>query len=201
MPAEGIIQKILSDAKTEAHTIETEFQKEVEKIKAEQDREIEKITASAKEEGKIEGEEKARRLLSNAEMSAKKSLLQLKQELIDEVFQSAYDRVRNMEPKAYQKFMHDLILKVVETGDEEIVVGNKDAKLIDRSFIEQINHELKKEGKKGELQCGKPYSDIDGGVVLRHGRKEINATLLALFHEARQELESEVAGILLQEKQ
>ena len=106
-----------------------------------------------------------------------------------------------MEQKAYKQFIHDLILKVVETGDEEIIVGDKDAKLLDPSFIEEINLELEKGGKKGKLQRGKPSSDVNGGVILRRGRKEVNAALSALFHEARQELESEVAGILLQEKE
>ncbi len=199
MPAEAIIKKILDDAKKEAVTIEKEYQEELKKMEAEQKLEIEKITADINKEGKIQGEEKVRRLLSNAEIGARKSLLELKQELIDDVFQSAYDHVRNMEDKTYRQFMHDLIIKVAETGDEEIVVGKKDVNLLNHSFVEQVNADLKKARKKGALHLGKPSSEIDGGVLLRHGRKEVSATLSALFHEARHELESEVAKMLLKE--
>ncbi|MCJ7813466.1 V-type ATP synthase subunit E [bacterium] len=200
MPLKAIIKKILDDAQEEAETVQTEFQKELEEIVANQNQEIERITAGVMREGEMQGEEKVLKLLSHAERDTKKSLLLLKQELIDEVFQSAYDHVRQMDSKAYRKFVHDLIIKIVETGDEEVIVGEKDAKLQDHSFIEQINIELKKVGKKGELQLGKPSLDIDGGVILRRGRKEMDATLSALFHEARYELESEAANMLLKEE-
>ena len=197
---EAIIKKILDDTQEEARTIQTEFQKELQKIEASQNQEIERITTGVMREGEMQGEEKVLKLLSHAERDTKKSLLLLKQELIDEVFQSAYDHVRQMDSKAYRKFVHDLIIKIVETGDEEVIVGEKDAKLLDHSFIEQINTELKKAGKKGELRLGKPSLDINGGVILRHGRKEMDATLSALFHEARHELESETANMLLKEE-
>ncbi|MBN2030127.1 V-type ATP synthase subunit E [bacterium] len=199
MPAEAIIKKILDDAKKEAVTVEKEYREELKKIEAEQKLEIEKITADVKKEGKTQGDEKARRLLSNAEIGARKSLLELKQELIDDVFQSAYDHVRKMEDKVYRQFIHDLIIKIAEIGDEEVIVGEKDVKLLNSSFIEQINADLKKAGKKGKLHLGKPSPEIDGGVLLRRGRKEISATLSAIFNEARHELESEVAKILLKE--
>ncbi len=199
MPAEAIIKKILDDAKKEAVTIEKEYQEELKKVEAEQKLEIEKITADVKKEGKEQGEEKVRKLLSNAEIGARKSLLELKQELIDDVFQAAYNHVRKMEDKVYRQFVHDLIIKIAETGDEEVVVSEKDVKLLKSSFVEQINTDLKKSGKKGKLHLGKPSSEMDGGVLLRYGRKEISATLSSLFNEARHELESEVAKMLLKE--
>ncbi len=199
MPVEAIVEKILSDAKEEVEAIRASFLQEVEKLEKEKNQEMEKIRVEVDREGKLRGEEAVRRLLSSKQMEAKKSILQLKQELIDHVFESAYDRVHRLKDQEYREFIRALFQKVVETGDEEVIVGKRDAKRITPSFIQGVNRELKKKGKAGKLRLSSLSPDIDGGFILRRGRKEINVALSALFASIRQELESETAEVLFGE--
>ena len=199
MPVEAIVEKILSDAKEEAEAIRASFLQEVEKLEEGKSQEIEKIRVEVDREGKLRGEEAVRRLLSSKQMEAKKSILQLKQELIDRVFESAYDKVYHLKDQEYREFIQALLQKVVETGDEEVIVGKRDAKRITSSFIQAVNRELKKMGREGKLLLGPPSPEIDRGFILRRGRKEINVALSALFASVRQELESETAEVLFGE--
>ena len=197
MPVEAIVEKILSDAKTEAEEILRSYRQKVEALEKERDGEVGRLRTEADEEGKLRGEEAVRRLLSSTQMEARKSILRLKQDLIDQVFEVAHDKVRRLKDVEYREFIKALILKVAETGDEEIVVGKRDTKRITPAFVTSVNKALKKAGKEGKLHLGTPSSEITGGVILRRGRKEVNATLSALFAAARRELESEVAEVLL----
>jgi len=200
MPASAIIEKILSDARKEADTILTSFRKEVEALEKERDQEIEKIKTEAAKEAELRAEEVVKRELSSKQMEARKSLLEFKQELIDRIFDLAYEQVTKLKSEEYRDFLKTLFLKTVETGEEEVIIGKKDVKQITPSFLQTVNRELKKTGREGKLHLGKPSSEIDGGFVLRKGRKETDVTLSALFASARDELETEVAEILFGEE-
>ena len=200
MPASAIIEKILSDAKKEADSISASFKKEIEALEKEKNQEIEKIRLEAEEEAKLRAEEAVKRELSSKQMEARKSLLEFKQELIDQIFDLAYKQVIGLKDKEYKDFLKGLFHKTVETGDEEVIIGKKDVKQITPSFIQSVNQELKKAGKEGKLRLGQPSPEIDGGFILRRGRKETNVTLSALFASAREELEVEVAEILFGEE-
>ncbi len=200
MPASAIIEKILSDARKEADTILTSFRKEVEALEKERDQEIEKIKTEAAKEAELRAEEVVKRELSSKQMEARKSLLEFKQELIDRIFDLAYEQVTKLKSEEYKDFLKTLFLKTVETGEEEVIIGKKDVRQITPSFLQTVNRELKKTGKEGKLRLGEPSSEIDGGFILRKGRKETDVTLSALFASARDELETEVAEILFGEE-
>jgi len=201
MPASAIIEKILSDAKKEADDIRASFHKEVEALEKKKDQEIEKIKTEAAKEAKLRAEEVVKRQLSSRQMEVRKSLLEFKQGLIDQIFDLAYKRVDSLKNEEYRDFIKTLFFKAVEKGDEEVIIGKKDVKQITPSFIQAINREMKKTGKKGKLHLGSPSPNIDRGFILRRGRKEVNVTLSALFTSAREELESEAADILFGEEE
>jgi V/A-type H+-transporting ATPase subunit E len=196
MPVKAIIEKISSDAEKEAEEIIESYRKKVTDIEVQKSREIEKIRSDAEEKGKHQAEESVRRMLSSTQMESRQNLLDLKQKLIDEVFQEAHDRIKQFKDQEYVRFLGTLLEQVAVTGDEEVVAAKPDAKNISSSLIGEVNRRLKKSGKLGKITLSKETIDNDGGFILRQGRKEINATLPVLFGSAREELESEVAVIL-----
>jgi V/A-type H+-transporting ATPase subunit E len=201
MPVKAIIEKIRADAEKEAEEILESYRKKVADIEVRKSREIDIIRSDAEKKGKNQAEESVRRMLSSTQMESRQSLLELKQKLIDEAFREAYDQVKNLKPQEYVRFLGSLLEQVAVTGDEEVVVAKSDAKRLSASLIESVNRNLKKSGKQGKISLAREAIDSDGGFVLRRGRKEINATLSVLFGNAREELESEVAGILFGEQQ
>lgn len=196
MPVKAIIDKILSDAKKEVEEIIESYRQKASEIETRKIQEIEKIKSEAEEKGKQQGREAVRRLLSSTEMESRQSLLDLKQKVIDEVFHEARIRIRKLKDRDYIAFLNSVLVKVVETGEEEVIPAKSDAEKVNDAFIKSINSKLKKAGKKGKLHLSKGTIEEDGGFVLRQGRKEINATIPVLFKAAREELESEVASIL-----
>jgi V/A-type H+-transporting ATPase subunit E len=201
MPVKAIIEKIRADAEKEAEEILESYRKKVADIEVRKSREIDIIRSDAEKKGKNQAEESVRRMFSSTQMESRQSLLELKQKLIDEAFREAYDQVKNLKPQEYVRFLGSLLEQVAVTGDEEVVVAKSDAKKLSALLIESVNRNLKISGKQGKISLARETIDSDGGFVLRRGRKEINATLSVLFGNAREELESEVAGILFGEQQ
>ena len=92
-----------------------------------------------------------------------------------------------------------LLVKVIETGDEEIILSPEDKKGIGASFLADLNKELKAKGKKGEVTVAEETRPMKGGFVLRSGRKETNATYEAMLEEMRDEAELEISNALFKE--
>ena len=93
----------------------------------------------------------------------------------------------------------DLLMKAIETGTEEIIVSPDDRKAIGRSFINSLNADLIKAGKKGEITLSDETRNIRGGFILKRGRAETNSSFDTLLTMLRDDVETRVAGILFGE--
>lgn len=196
MNAEDVVQKILSEAQAEADRILSEAKEKVaidesslESTLADYRKESETLAAAA-------GAEKKSRMLATARMELRKESLTCSQELLEEVFKKAEAQIVGMEDDGYCQLMESLMVKAVETGSEEVVVGNEESR-IDNGFIKQINRKLGP-GFKGNLQLAQDRVDIGGGFILRRGKVQTNVSIEVLISQARQELEIELAASLFE---
>jgi len=199
MSVEKITEKILSDAAEEAGRIEREFADQIEQVRERRDRQVEEIRSQAKEEARRRAQDRFQKDIATAELELRKEVLARKQELIRKVFDQARERLLEMKGGARREFFLQLLLRTVESGDEEVIVSRQDQALIDDTFLEQANKQLEGVGKKGRLRLSEAGRDLPGGFVLRQGKQETNCSLGALIHSIRQELEPEVAGRLFPE--
>lgn len=190
MEAEQVVGKILSEARVEAEKIvsgaKSKAAAEHDKLESElarYNRETEAIATNA-------AKDKKERMLAMGRMDVRKELGRAKVALVDEVFEKAREKVRNLSDDEYRELMSSLMLKAVETGDEEVVVG-KDEKRIDDKFIKQVNRQLGS-GFKGNLRFSQERADILGGFILRRNNIQVNASIEVLVNSMREELESEV---------
>jgi V/A-type H+-transporting ATPase subunit E len=197
--AEKLKQKILSDAEAEARKIIEEGEAEARGIIDEARAEAEKATRQYRERAEADAAEHIRRQTSLRELEARKAVLAEKGRLIEEVYDKVLESLREKDRSGGYKLTRDLLMKAVETGTEEIIVAPEDRKAIDRQFLDGLNAELVKAGKKGEVKLSEETRDIRGGFILKRGRVESNSSLDTLLTMLRDDVETRVAGILFGE--
>jgi V/A-type H+-transporting ATPase subunit E len=189
--------KIVSDAEDEARKIVEEGEAEARSVKEEAGARIRKINADFAAKAKSQAEEYISRQISLRELEARKAVLAEKGALIDEVFNKALEELRNRDRKGGYALTHKLLIDAIEAGDEEIVLSPEDKQAIGAAFVETLNGELRKAGKRGEVKIAEETREIRGGFILKRGRTETNASFDTLLAMLRDDIETEVANILL----
>ena len=194
--AEKIRQKILNDAQAEARKIMEGAEAEARGIRQEAQARADSIASDYKARARADADEHIRRQLSLRELEARKAILAEKWAVIEEVFDKALASLRERDRQSGYGLTMELLLKAVETGNEEIIMAPEDRQAIDKSFIENLNANLRKAGKRGEVSLSEETRDIRGGFILRRGRTETNSSFDTLLAMLRDEVETEIAEIL-----
>ena len=197
--AEKLKQKILSDGEAEARKILQEGEAEAGLIRDEAQAEADKAASQYHAKADADAAEHIRRQTSLRELEARKAVLAEKGRLIEEVFDKVLKSLREKDRAGGYGLTRDLLLKEIETGTEEIIVAPDDRKAIDKAFIDGINAEILKAGKKGEITLSDETKDIRGGFILRRGRVELNSSFDTLLTMLRDDVETEVSTILFGE--
>ena len=197
MEAEQVVGKILSEARAEAEKIISQAKSKTDTEQAKLESELAKYNKQTEVLAAEAAQDKKERMLAMARMDVRKGLGAAKVALVDEVFEKAREKVRKLSDDEYRELMSALMLKAVETGDEEVVIG-KDEKRIDDKFIKQLNRQLGS-GFKGNLRLSQERADISGGFILRRNNIQVNASIEVLVNSIREELESEVVKELFAE--
>jgi V/A-type H+-transporting ATPase subunit E len=193
MEAEQVIEKILSDAKVEAEKI---IKQKEEQIASEQKAFDKKLSEYEKETdslAKKAADEKKAHLLAETRMKLAKEILAEKRKIIDGLFEDAKKQLEKLPDEEYKNLMTKLMLKAVQTGSEEVIVGKNETR-INAVFLSRINDTLqKKGGKKAELKLSDKKQDINAGFILKRGKIKTNASVNVILEEAKRDLEIELA--------
>jgi V/A-type H+-transporting ATPase subunit E len=197
MEAEQVVEKILADAKAEADKIKQQAEENQAAEQAKLDEQLSDYKKQTDIIAQKAGEDKKAHLLAAARMDVAKDYLAEKRKILDEVFAQARQKLQNLPDGEYCKLMTKLMLKAVETGDEEVIVDNNE-KRIDQKFIKNINRELGP-GYKGNLRLSGEKQNLGGGFILKRGKIKNNVSLEVLLNQARKELEIELAKKLFGE--
>jgi V/A-type H+-transporting ATPase subunit E len=191
--------RIIKDAEEEARKVIAEGEAEAMKITGEARAQAEEITKRAGGRAADEAKEHIRRQISIRELDARKAVLGEKGKLMDEVFEKAWEELRREDVEGGYALTKSLLLKVIETGNEEIVLSPEDKKRISTSFLAGLNKELKGKGLKGEVKVAEDTRPMKGGFVLRSGRRETNVTFESMLAVMRDEVELEISNALFKE--
>ncbi len=191
METEKVTEKILADAKAEAQKIKSAAK---EKEAAEQ-KKLDEQLADFKKQTKALAEKAAKdeiaHTLAATRMVLAKQLLAEKRKILDEVFQQAHQQLKNLPDDQFRKLITKLMLESVETGEEEVIVGENEHR-IDQQLINKVNEQISA-GKKTDLKLSSEKQDIEGGFILRRGKIKTNVTLDVLLNNARKNLEIDLA--------
>ena len=201
MPIKDIKDKILENAFQEKDKIIEEAKKEVEKIKEEAKNEIEKIKNNILQDYKQEADIKENKIITEAKLNANKDILYEKQLILEEIFLEAERRIQKLDKQRYKKFIENLIFENIELGNETIYISEKDQKIIDNAFIENINKKLISNHKKGKLKLSEKSISIRGGVVLGTEDIKKNASLEIMLERTKEDIETKLNKFLFLENE
>ncbi len=189
---EKIKEKILRDAKEKSASILQDANDKVvdrnrqEEIKNQREFEL------LDEKAKTEGDSLYKRLISMEELRLRQDELALKQNLIQEAFQLATQKLQKLTEAEYTAFMSGMLVRSVTSGKEEIVLADTYKEAMAKT-IEKLNKE-----KSWNLTLSTEKREITDGFILMDGDIEINNSFSAILHANQEEWTQKVAQVLFE---
>ncbi|HDK7155605.1 TPA: V-type ATP synthase subunit E [Clostridium botulinum] len=188
--------KILEEAKVKKEEFIKEAKEDGKKILDKKTAEAKIIEKNTIEKAERESVIRRERILSNAELKVRNEKLQSKQKVIEKVLEKSLEKLSSLSKEEYLSYIKERILTLPIDGDEKIIINLKDKLLITEDFINEVNSELVKKGKLGNLSLSDEARDFKAGFILEKNGIEINNSFEALISSMKDELEYEVARVL-----
>lgn len=193
---EKITQRIDQDAQAEIDAIIAQAQTEADAITARYAAQAEKETADIVARGKVHAQERKERLASMADMEAKKVVLGAKQQMLDEAFALALEKLAGLPEEQYVALLTSLAVEASATGKEKIILSQSDRARYGVKVATGANEKLAAAGKPASLTLSEETRPIRGGLLLSDGDVEVNCAFETLIRLSRSELSGEVLKIL-----
>lgn len=194
--SEKITTRILSEAQEQAREI-------IETARQQADVSFERALGDARENAKSimerakrDAAENENRIMAVADLSLRKALLSAKQEVLGEAFSQAVQAFVDMDDARFRELYTELLLGVIDNGNEGIAPAKADAGRIDETFVQDLNTALVKKGLPGQVTMLPARADIAGGAVVVRGEMEIDLSVKSILQSVRERNEGEVAAML-----
>lgn len=188
-----ITQRITEDIDREIAGIQAQAQEQADAITAEYAARTEKESGAIRARGRAAAAEREERLTSMAQMEAKKALLAAKQEMLTRAFDLALNQLCSMPEADYVKLLAELAVKASVTGEESVILSQKDHDRIGSAVVAAANEAL---GSKGKLTLAEQTRPTMGGLILRDEAVEVNCTFETLVRLQKTAAAGEVSDIL-----
>lgn len=193
---ETIIGRIQADAQQEIDAVLAAAKTEADGITARYKAQAEQAAADILEKGNRGTEEVHQRLISTAEMDAKKQELSTKQEVLDKAFALALDKLNKLPEEDYVALLAQLAAKASRSGKEQLIFSGADRARYGVKVATRANELLQKAGKPAELTLSEQSRDFQGGLLVSDGDVEVNCTFETLVRLTRSEAVGEVSAVL-----
>jgi V/A-type H+-transporting ATPase subunit E len=184
MSIESITKRIQDEAQAFADEKAKEAEKQKKAILAEAEEAVARIKADSEVKAKEDSELLVSRRESVADLETRKMQLAAKQELIEESFNEALNKLLSLDEADYIKFMTNQ-LKGFDEGEGEILLNAADKK--------KYKEALEKELKGTSLKISDEDADIKGGFILRKGNISYNSSIEKLLESQKEAMTSEIA--------
>jgi V/A-type H+-transporting ATPase subunit E len=199
--AESLIDRILEEARQQARINLEHARSEADAIIGEAKEAAGKKGAQITENARREAGERRGRLISTAELEGRKKVLQAKQEMVEEAFKIALEKLNAVPDTQYESTLIDMIAGAMPGGEAEIILSSRDRERLSRGFAGAVNQRLAQSGCTGSVRLSEEVRNINGGFILKCGSVEINNSFEAIVRMLRSELEAEVVKILFDSKE
>lgn len=200
MGIEQIVARIIDEARDRAAALRTDVDRKVDAMterwadeRAILEREAAEATAAATTKER-------ERLLTTEKLETRKRRLALRREIVEQAFQKARAAFLDLPRDTYEALLVDLVASGSLTGDEEVVLGERDHASLGASIVRKGNERLVQSGRTGSLTLAPAPSDLDAGAILRHDRVQVRRTLDDLLAEIRERVEGQVAAALFEDQ-
>ncbi len=197
MSLKNILEKIQLDADQKGEDIIRQAEKETKKILAKSKQDAQEKTDCIIDEGTQSAQQKDRRMILAAELAARKEILSEKQKAIKNCFNGAMEKLNRIPDQDYQNIVKNMLISTYNPEITEVIFSEKDSRIINQQFIDKVNKALEENGNKAQLRLSKEKREISGGFILKGDRVEINNSFASVLKYRKNELEADVARIIL----
>lgn len=183
---DNLVQKILDDAKSRAKALLDESNKYKEEMINSKAREASENKKKIIEKAIAEANILKERAISSAELKARNEKLKAKQKIIDQAFDIAKERLKNLDENRYISFLTNTLKTLKLSGEEVIVVPEK------------MRQKIKSLGLFPRIS---EDEYVDSGFLIKDKGIILNYTFDSLIDYYREELETEIAQSLFKEQE
>ena len=192
MPLENIVEKIIKDAQEESKNIVAEAEKKAkqliqraqEKAKAEKEIRIEKAKKVAQEE--------YNRDITLFNLEARKKILKLKCDIIDEVFRSVLDKIISLDENRFKNLVEKFMPKAEFNKDSEVIVLSRDKEKVRNCLSDILGAELIANWKMTVTN----NEEMKGSFYIKSGDFVYDVSLKTILEQIKSQYEKNVAEIL-----
>ncbi len=188
---EKLTQQISAEAQVEVDKILAEAQAKADAIAADYAQQVAAFSAEAQAKAVDAAKQREERLVSMADLAARKDLLTVKQEMVGKAFERALEKLCALNDEEYTALLTKLALQCAK-GNEQLIFSQKDRTRVGKAVATAVNEAL----GDGNLTLSEQTRPISGGFILSDGDVEVNCAFETLVRLMRGEISGEVAGVL-----
>ena len=191
---EKMKNQILDEAKSLAEAKVSDAENQAQEILEAAKAEAAKTAAGISQKSEADVANYTERIASSIDLQRRTRVLSAKQEVIAEVLNKAYEKLKAMETADYCAMMMKILDKDVLAQAGEIYFSQADVNRMPADCRAEIEKIAKAKG--GSLKICSQEKGIEGGFVLAYGGIEENCTLREMFDAKRDELSDEAHRLL-----
>ena len=177
------IDRLLTQARDDAAQTAARYQAQADKESADRKQRNEKAAAEREE-----------RLVSVAQMEARKVQLAAKQEMVEKAYDLALEKLCAMPDARYTEVLAGLLVQASSNGREEAIFSPEDRERVGKAAVDKANAASGK-----QLKLSKETRPLKGGFVLRDENIEVNCTFDTLVRLEKAETTGAVVKKLFPE--
>lgn len=222
---EKITAKIAQDAQAEIAELMAQTDEKVRAIRESAQAQAQQEANEIVERGRNAAGERLERLRSASQMERRKLELAAKQEVLNETFELALEKLCSLPEQEYIDLLTKLALEASSSGREQLIFSPKDRSRVGKQVVLAVNEALVKEHAPslpeevsktkvgafldkvvhnttslvtgaGMLTLSEETREIRGGFIMVDGDVEINCAFETLVRLQREQMEKKVAEAL-----
>ena len=184
-----IIGRIRADAQAEIDAIRAEGDAKAAEVTAAYEAQAKALLDSEAEKSRQAAQSMAERGQRTDAMDKSKAILAAKQQCIDEAFDRAAQKLRQLPREEYISVLAALAASA-GAGDEEIILSAADSD-IGEAVVAKANALC-----GGSFTLSAESRELEGGLILKRGDVEVNCAFATQLRLLRQTMAADVAAIL-----
>lgn len=183
-----IIQRLNTDAKAETDALLDKARQDAAAITARCQAQADKETVDLAARNQRAAAEREERLVSAAQMEARKTILAAKQAVMEEVYAKALEKLRSLPQDRTVEVLASLLNEAAPQGKGEVLFSAQDRETVGRAAVDAANAQ-----NGGQLTLSGETANIPGGFILRNGSIEVNCAYDTLIRLQKTETAGQVA--------
>lgn len=188
---EKITQLIQTDAQAEIDSVLSKAREEAEAVAARYQAQAAAEAAELAVKNEKAAAEREERLVSVAQMEARKVLLAAKQEMVEKAYIRALEKLTSMPEEQYTAVLADLLVEASSSGSEEAIFSQEDRERVGKAAVEKANAASGK-----QITLSAETRPITGGFILKNENVEVNCTFETLVRLQKADTAATVAKML-----